>query len=53
MLVMIGMFDMIQGLVALFNDEFFVIAQEWIFKFDITAWGWTQLIFGVVLMLRE
>jgi hypothetical protein len=26
MLVMIGMFDVIQGLVALFNDEFIVIA---------------------------
>ncbi len=50
MLVMIGMFDVIQGLVALFNDEFFVITQEWIFEFDITAWGWIQLILGVVLI---
>ncbi|MDX2381350.1 MAG: hypothetical protein QNM02_16510 [Acidimicrobiia bacterium] len=50
MLIMIGVFDVIQGLVALFNDEFFVITQEWVFEFDITAWGWIQLILGVILI---
>jgi hypothetical protein len=50
MMIIIGVFDIIQGLVALFNDEFFVITQEWIFEFDITAWGWIQLILGVVLI---
>ena len=50
MMVMIGVFDVIQGLVALFNDEFFVVTQEWIFEFDITAWGWIQLILGVILI---
>jgi hypothetical protein len=50
MLVMVGMFDAIQGLVALFNDEFFVVTQEWVFEFDITAWGWIQLILGVLLI---
>jgi hypothetical protein len=50
MLIMIGIFDVIQGLVALFNDEFYVVTQEWVFEFDITAWGWIQLILGVVLI---
>ena len=50
MLIMIGVFDVIQGLVALFNDEFFVVTQEWVFEFDITAWGWIQLILGVILI---
>ena len=50
MLVLIGVFDVIQGLVALFNDEFFVVTQEWVFEFDITAWGWIQLILGVILI---
>jgi hypothetical protein len=50
MLVMIGVFDVIQGLVALFDDEFYVITQEWVFEFDITAWGWIQLILGVILI---
>jgi hypothetical protein len=50
MMIMIGVFDVIQGLVALFNDEFFVVTQEWVFEFDITAWGWIQLILGVILI---
>lgn len=50
MLIMIGIFDVIQGLVALFNDEFFLVAEEWVFQFDITAWGWIQLILGIVLL---
>ena len=50
MLVMIGVFDVIQGLVALFNDEFYVITQDWVFKYDITVWGWIQLILGVLVI---
>ena len=50
MLIMIGVFDVIQGLVALFNDEFYVVGQEWVFEFDITAWGWIHLIVGVILI---
>ena len=50
MLIMIGIFDVIQGLVALFNDEFFVVTEGWVFEFDITTWGWIQLVLGVVLL---
>jgi hypothetical protein len=50
MLVMVGIFDIIQGLVAIFDDEFYVVTQEWVFEFDVTAWGWIHLILGVVLM---
>jgi len=50
MLIIVGVVDVIQGIVALANDEFFVVTQEWVFKFDITTWGWIQLILGVVLI---
>jgi hypothetical protein len=40
MLVMIGVFDVIQG----------PVTQEWVFEFDITAWGRIQLILGVILI---
>ena len=50
MLVIVGVFDVIQGLVALFDDEFYVVTQEWVFEFDVTAWGWIHLILGIVLI---
>jgi hypothetical protein len=48
-MVMIGAFHVFQGLVALFNDDFYVVGQEWIFEFDLTIWGWIHLIAGVVV----
>ncbi|MGI9613550.1 MAG: DUF7144 family membrane protein [Acidimicrobiales bacterium] len=50
MLIVIGVMDFIQGLVALANDTFFVVGEEWIFEFDVTAWGWIHLILGIVLI---
>ena len=50
MLIIIGVFDVIQGLVALVNDEFYVVVNEWVFELDVTAWGWIHLIVGVVLV---
>ena len=32
------------------NDKFFVVGQEWVFKFDITTWGWIHLIVGIVIL---
>jgi len=49
-LVMVGCFQAIAGLVAIVNDEFYVIGHEWIFKFDATTWGWIHLILGIILL---
>ena len=50
MLVIIGIMDVIQGLVAIVNDEFYVIDQDWVAKFDVTTWGWIHLIVGIILI---
>lgn len=49
-LIMVGFFQIIAGLVALFNNSFYVTVNSWIFQFDTTAWGWIHLILGVVLV---
>lgn len=46
-MMVIGAFHAIQGLVALFNDDFYVVGQKWIFEFDLTGWGWIHLIAGI------
>ena len=50
-MVMIGAFHALQGLVALFNDDFYVVGQKWIFEFDLTTWGWVHLIVGIGVAL--
>ena len=51
MLGVIGVMDIIQGIVAIAKDEFFVVGREWVFEFDTTTWGWIHLVLGIVLLL--
>jgi hypothetical protein len=51
MMIMIGAWHAIAGLVALFNDEFFVVGREYVFQFDATSWGWIHLLLGVLILI--
>ena len=51
MMIMVGVFQAIQGVVALFNDTFYVVGQKWVFSFNVTTWGWIHLLAGVVLVV--
>lgn len=51
MMVLGGIFQAIAGLVAILNDEFYVVGAEYVFKFDVTTWGWVHLVLGVVILL--
>ena len=51
MLAVIGVFHVIAGIVALVEDEFFVVGQEWVFQFNVTTWGWIHLIAGIVVFV--
>jgi hypothetical protein len=49
LMIMTGAFHVLQGLVALLNDEFYVVGPEYIFQFDVTAWGWVHVLLGLVV----
>jgi hypothetical protein len=49
--VIVGIFNIIQGLVALFDDQYFVVARGELLLLDFTAWGWIHLVVGVVMLL--
>jgi hypothetical protein len=51
MLILIGMFQAIDGIAAIANDEFFVVGQNYTFDLDTTAWGWIHLLLGIGLMI--
>ena len=51
MMFMLGGWWVIAGLVAIFNDDFYVVTQEWIFKLSTTTWGWIHLVLGIVVLL--
>ena len=49
MMIMIGVFQAIEGLVAIFENEFYVATRNYTFQFDATTWGWIHLIFGIIV----
>ena len=51
MLVLIGIFQVIAGLVAIFNDDFYVLTQNYTFDLDASGWGWIHLIIGIAVIL--
>ena len=51
LLLTAGLFQIVQGFVAIVDDEFFVRTAKYTFVFDTAAWGWIHLILGIVLAL--
>ncbi|MEV6300614.1 hypothetical protein AB0M02_14500 [Actinoplanes sp. NPDC051861] len=52
MLLMLGSFQAIEGLVALFRDDFYVTTNNGlVIPMDFSSWGWTHLIIGVITAL--
>ena len=51
LLVIVGSIDFMQGLIALFEDEYYVVTPSGFLVFDLTGWGWTMMIWGVLLVL--
>jgi hypothetical protein len=51
LLLMVGIFQTIAGLAAIFDDDFYVVTQNYVFDLDTTAWGWVHLILGILLVL--
>jgi hypothetical protein len=49
MMIMVGIFQAIQGLVGIFENEFYVPTRNYIFQLDATSWGWTHLILGLLV----
>jgi len=48
-MILVGIFEAIQGLAAIFDDQFYVITANYAFDLDTTAWGWLHLIIGVLV----
>jgi hypothetical protein len=48
-MIILGVFHVIAGLAAIFEDEFFVVTRNYLFDLDVTAWGWIHLLLGILV----
>ena len=52
MMMMLGVFQAIEGLAAIFNDEFYAVAPSGlVINVDYTVWGWVHLLLGIGIFL--
>jgi len=51
MMLMIGVFQIIAGLVAIIDDDFYLRTENYTFNIDTSAWGWIHLLIGILLLL--
>jgi hypothetical protein len=50
MMLVIGTFQMIGGLVAIIDDNFYVVTKNYTFDLDTTAFGWIHLLLGIAFV---
>src|SRR4051812_4098613 len=51
MMLMIGMFQIFNGLGAIFENEFYVVTKNYFLEFDVTTWGVIHLIIGIGVVI--
>ena len=51
LIIIVGGMDMLQGFVAIIKDEYVVATSKGLAILDVTAWGWTSLLWGLLLVV--
>ena len=52
MMILVGSFQAIEGLVALFDDGFYHVTENGlVVDVDYSVWGWTHLLLGALLVI--
>jgi len=51
MMLVTGVFGILQGVVALVDDTFYVKAPNYTYEIDVTTWGWIHLVVGGLVVL--
>ncbi|MFF9063974.1 hypothetical protein ACF09E_01310 [Streptomyces sp. NPDC014891] len=51
LLAVIGILDVLQGIVAIAKDDVYAAVGDYVFEFSLTGWGWTHVILGVLVGL--
>jgi hypothetical protein len=49
-MIISGVFNAMEGVVALARNEVYLAARRYLFAFDLTTWGWIQVVIGLVVL---
>lgn len=48
MLITVGLMQILAGLTAVLGDELYVSGRAYAYELDLTTWGWTHMVIGVL-----
>ncbi|WP_277441825.1 hypothetical protein [Streptomyces sp. SPB162] len=51
MMIFSGVIAILEGISAIAKDDVFVRTTNYVFRFNLTSWGWIHLILGIVVLL--
>jgi hypothetical protein len=51
MLATLGLFQFLEGLTAVAEDDIFVRTSNYLFDVDVTAWGWVHMLIGAAAVV--
>ena len=50
LMMITGLFNAMEGVVALARNEVYVLTPRYLFAFDLTTWGWIQIVLGIIVL---
>jgi hypothetical protein len=51
MMIMVGFFNLMNGLIAVFKHDFYVnTSSHGLVVFNVTSWGWIHIVLGVIAL---
>jgi hypothetical protein len=51
LMILIGFLDLFEGLIAVIRGQYYVLTANQIIVFDVRAWGWVTLLWGIVVAI--
>ena len=51
LLLINGVLGVLQGIAAIARDSLYVTTLHYVYRFDLTAWGWINLVLGLLIII--
>lgn len=51
LMLITGFMDIFQGIAGIAEDDVYTRVGDYVFKFNLTTWGWIHLILGIVVAI--
>lgn len=51
MLIMVGLFQVLQGIAAVAADDVYVTGIQYVYQLDVTTWGWIHIAIGAIALV--